>query len=166
MSCDDRNQDLLLLAHGELGGIRRALMEQHLRHCARCQARRRQLGVLSSLIAGEVRPHEMPAWTPRAAHLESTSISAQRLALCVALAILLAVAATAGAVWSPPSWWSFAPWSRQSQTLDTSCQSNAPANIPINPPATPATQPGALPAGSTPISPSACPSTAPPAPRK
>ena len=168
MNCEDRNQDLLLLAHGELGGIRKALVEQHLRRCARCQERRQRYGVLSSVIAGEIRPRQMAPWAPHAASPDSAPLTARRLALCVALAILLAVAATAGAVWSPSSWWGFGPWGKQSQSIDTSCLTNAPGNVPAasNQPTAPPSANRPAPTANVPAAPDACLTHPSPAPSK
>lgn len=56
MKCTDRDSDLLLLSHAELGPLRRGLTKLHLSRCARCQARLRELASVSVLLAQTLGP--------------------------------------------------------------------------------------------------------------
>lgn len=55
MNCSERDQDILLMEHGALGGVRRWSTERHLRHCPRCQERREQHSRVSRLVGATVR---------------------------------------------------------------------------------------------------------------
>lgn len=67
-TCEDLDQDLLLLEHDALGsGPRRWRVEAHLRRCPRCQERRENLGRVSILVAGAIREPDLPLWPPAAA---------------------------------------------------------------------------------------------------
>jgi len=55
MNCTNRDQDILLLEHGALSGMRRWATERHLRVCPRCQERREQQARLSRLVGAAVR---------------------------------------------------------------------------------------------------------------
>jgi len=55
MNCTNRDQDILLLEHGALSGMRRWATERHLRVCPRCQERREQQIRLSRLVGAAVR---------------------------------------------------------------------------------------------------------------
>ncbi|MBD0275696.1 MAG: hypothetical protein ICV73_27680, partial [Acetobacteraceae bacterium] len=55
MNCSERDQDILLLEHDALGGVRRWSTERHLRNCPRCQERREQHARVSRLVGATVR---------------------------------------------------------------------------------------------------------------
>jgi anti-sigma factor RsiW len=103
MSCESRNQDLLLLAHGELGGLRRALLERHLRRCPRCQEQKARYGAVSRAMAAAVRGDALPAWSVPASarEPERARSGALRWALITVLALLLGVAVAGTATWLP-----------------------------------------------------------------
>jgi anti-sigma factor RsiW len=64
MTCQDREQDLLMLAHGELSLWRRLPLLAHLRRCASCRQRRERLADVSVMVAGAIRSAERPPWAP------------------------------------------------------------------------------------------------------
>ena len=64
MTCYDREQDLLLLLHGELPPLRRRLLLAHLSRCSRCRQHKEKLSDVCSLIAGAIRAPDMPPWLP------------------------------------------------------------------------------------------------------
>lgn len=64
MSCTDRDQDLLLLAHGELPLLPRLRLLAHLRRCPRCRQRQADLAGVSAALAGAIRPRGRGPWTP------------------------------------------------------------------------------------------------------
>lgn len=53
-SCEHRDQDLLLLVHGELPWWRRAATRWHLRGCSACRERHERYVALSAHFAGPV----------------------------------------------------------------------------------------------------------------
>ncbi len=106
MSCQDRKQDLLLLAHGALSGPRRTLLDLHLRRCPYCQEQQKSYAVLSQALATAIRPDEMPRWRPPAPPERSASAGRPtHWALAAVLALLVAIAAAAGTVWVPDQPW-------------------------------------------------------------
>jgi anti-sigma factor RsiW len=64
MMCITRDQDILLLAHGELSLRRRIRTQAHLRHCASCRERYRQLENTAHTLAGMVRGPLAAPWSP------------------------------------------------------------------------------------------------------
>lgn len=64
MMCDTREQDLLLLAHGELPLLRRLAVRAHVARCPACRERYARLALVSALLAGGVRGLESPPWSP------------------------------------------------------------------------------------------------------
>ena len=88
MTCLSRDQDLLLLAHGELSLPRRIVTQAHLRRCASCRERYRQLAGASHALAGVARDPLATPWSP-ALNRDSTGFaSGNRLPLLLT-AILL-----------------------------------------------------------------------------
>ena len=63
LKCEDRDQDLLLLVHGELSLLQRGRTLLHLRRCPRCRERQEQLSTVSHLLAGVIRDRD-PATAP------------------------------------------------------------------------------------------------------
>ena len=57
------DQDLLLLAHGELAPGRRLLTQAHVAFCAQCQTRLEKLTGASRLLADAIRGHDLPRWS-------------------------------------------------------------------------------------------------------
>jgi len=117
MSCYDRDQDVLLLVHGELSGPRRLLTQWHVRRCPGCCERHERLHRVSGLMAGAIRSDDgLPTWhtataampfAPIApapsfaawvAHVLTTPLSARQGAVVVSVAFLLALAGVAGAL--------------------------------------------------------------------
>ncbi|HLV78963.1 MAG TPA: zf-HC2 domain-containing protein [Chthonomonadaceae bacterium] len=64
MSCKDRDQELLLLAHGALPPLRRMRLLAHLRSCSPCRARKASLEDVSVALAGAIRPPGSRPWSP------------------------------------------------------------------------------------------------------
>ena len=65
MSCRQSDTDLLLLGLGELGPIARLRTARHLRGCARCRSRTRELTATSRRIARVLAPpHDAPVAGP------------------------------------------------------------------------------------------------------
>ena len=92
MSCDARDQNLLLLIHGELPLLQQSLTKMHLRRCPRCRERQEQLCAVSHLLAGALRERD-PAPVPMAAtrlSVQSPSLWLRR-PLLVSLVLLMAV---------------------------------------------------------------------------
>ncbi len=56
MKCHDRDPELLLFGLGELTPLQHLRVSRHLRGCARCRARQKELASLSGQIAAALRP--------------------------------------------------------------------------------------------------------------
>jgi anti-sigma factor RsiW len=56
MTCQDRDQDLLLYGLGDLSPWERWQVTRHLRSCSRCRARQQELAALSGQIAAALKP--------------------------------------------------------------------------------------------------------------
>jgi len=56
MTCQDRDADLLLLAHGELGFAARVRTRTHVERCPRCRKRIAEFGVVSAALASALGP--------------------------------------------------------------------------------------------------------------
>ena len=82
MTHPERDQDLLLFAHGALPPLRAALTRIHLVRCPECRLRVGQFRAVSHGLAGAIRGPQLPRW----------SFPAAEAALGVATAWLLAVA--------------------------------------------------------------------------
>lgn len=63
MTCEERDQDLLLLTHGELAPLRRLITQRHLLKCSRCRERQARFAVVSAGIQGALRPDLPPRWS-------------------------------------------------------------------------------------------------------
>jgi hypothetical protein len=61
---EERDQSLLLMAHGALPLWSRLTMQLHLRRCAVCRERVAQLAQTSLVLAAEVRGPLLPVWSP------------------------------------------------------------------------------------------------------
>jgi hypothetical protein len=102
MSCHANDPNLVLLAHGELGGPQRLLLEAHLRRCPRCQDQTRRYAAASTAIAGAVRGERLAPWSPPAPDPRSPYHSRPaRWSLAFALLLALASVTAAAALWIP-----------------------------------------------------------------
>lgn len=91
MTCDRRDQELLLLAHGALSLPRSLAVRAHLRRCDFCRQRYTRLAQVSSTLAGALSAANTTPWTP-AWGVARTPPSAFRPRLLLGLsALLLAV---------------------------------------------------------------------------
>ena len=92
MTCTDREQDLLLLAHGRLSAGRRLLIQSHLRRCPQCSERLEQLRLVSGLVADVFRGPDMPSWATQSAARQTLAVSAPvRVFLIAGIALVLFV---------------------------------------------------------------------------
>lgn len=91
MTCDMREQELLLLAHGELPLPRRLATRAHLSRCASCRARYAGMGRVSSVLAGAVRGPEAAPWSPALNRAGNRAGASVPLRLFLARAALLAL---------------------------------------------------------------------------
>ncbi len=64
MVCDKRDQDILLLTHGELSPLRRAFTRAHLRRCSRCRQRKWQFDRTSMALSQAICSPDLPRWMP------------------------------------------------------------------------------------------------------
>jgi anti-sigma factor RsiW len=100
MPCEDRDENLLLLAHGELPALRRGLTRLHLNRCPRCRERQEQLEAVSRVLAGALWRTTAPGGpsAPAARLTQPAGMAARRPspAIVVALAVLLSLMALAG----------------------------------------------------------------------
>ncbi|MEO7715834.1 MAG: hypothetical protein ABIY70_06520 [Capsulimonas sp.] len=86
------DQDILLLAHGELTIWRRIMAQTHFAICPRCQSRFAKLVGVSQLLANAVRDGDLPRWSlpdPREAVRTARIASAWAI-----MALVLLVATT------------------------------------------------------------------------
>ena len=135
MSCERRDQDLLLLTHGELSGLRRPLLEAHLRRCPRCQEQRDRYAAASAAVAGALRGDALPAWRSRADQPAVTLPDSLRWAIVAAVVLLLGTATAAAVVWLPEMAAEKRPAPVHAGTLMNdascgSCHATLPANHP------------------------------------
>lgn len=65
MTCEDRDPDLLLFGLGELPARQHRQVARHLRTCARCRARQKELAAVSVQIAEALRPPAAGSGGPR-----------------------------------------------------------------------------------------------------
>lgn len=63
MRLHSSDQDLLLLAHGELSLGRRVVTQAHVAFCAACQGRLAKLTGASRLLADAIRGRDLPRWS-------------------------------------------------------------------------------------------------------
>jgi anti-sigma factor RsiW len=94
MSCANKDQDILLLVHGELPLLRRLILQAHLSQCRVCKRRMDEFTAASHHIAAAVRDPRMQAWTIGTA--PSVMAAARQLALAKALLITGAIVIAAG----------------------------------------------------------------------
>jgi anti-sigma factor RsiW len=102
--CSD--QDLLLLAHGELSLGRRIVTQAHVAFCLRCQGRLAKLTGASRLLADAIRGRDLPRWSPPGpqgvvAAARTATFLRIGIAILVALSILLTI--QAARVFRPPA---------------------------------------------------------------
>ena len=64
MTCENRDQDLLLLAHGELPLSRRLRVRIHLRRCTACQQRYQRWLSASTALAAVLHKPGAQGWSP------------------------------------------------------------------------------------------------------
>ncbi len=96
MRCHDRDQDLLLLAHGQLPALRRVLTEAHLRRCPRCQECRERFAAVSRLLADTIRGPKLASWSRSTVSTAARRCKERvRWAAAFSLALLLATASVA-----------------------------------------------------------------------
>jgi len=95
MHCTERDQEILLLQHGELGAWQTFWVQRHLAFCPHCQEKQREFAQTSLLLAGAIRQDGgLPAFAMRgAAHTPSTGLRPVFLAT-VATVVALVVAGT------------------------------------------------------------------------
>ncbi|HZT43434.1 MAG TPA: zf-HC2 domain-containing protein [Chthonomonadaceae bacterium] len=120
MNCTDRDQDLLLLAHGELSPLRRLRLLAHLRRCPRCRARQASLAGVSAALAGAIRPPGKGPWSPPSMAVPSGGLSVLGLWLLV-----LMVVGVLG-VLSVEVWHSAHLREARSSSADVGCAPNLP----------------------------------------
>ena len=84
MTCDPRDQELLLLAHGELPVGRRLRLQAHLRRCPQCRARFDEFVNTSVALAAALRDPNATTWRP-----DRPRSPRLPLALLAALALLM-----------------------------------------------------------------------------
>ena len=92
MTCDDRDSDLLLMAHGELDLARRTRTRLHVQRCARCQKRIGEFGLVSAAFAATLGPSS--AERPKVANSRpaSTPQSMGGIVLVSALVVVIGIA--------------------------------------------------------------------------
>ena len=64
MNCNDYQQDILLLVHGEIGFAQRIRVVAHLSVCPACREERAKLDMVSRVIGSAIRLPDMPTWMP------------------------------------------------------------------------------------------------------
>ena len=82
----DRDQDLLMFAHGELAFLPALRLQRHLSGCPDCRRRLAALNTVSAGFAGVIGSRRGP-WTPRRITSRDSLITAALLAATVALVI-------------------------------------------------------------------------------
>ncbi len=66
MHCTERDQEILLLQHGELGAWQRFRVRRHIAFCPHCQEKQREFAQTSLLLAGAIRQGgNLPAFALR-----------------------------------------------------------------------------------------------------
>lgn len=78
VTCEDLDQDLLLLEHDALSGPRRWRAQAHLRRCPRCQERREHFARVSCLMAGAIREPDLRPWVSPEAGRQAAAGAAYR----------------------------------------------------------------------------------------
>ncbi len=89
MTHPERDQDLLLLAHGALSPLQTALTRRHLAHCPDCRQRLNQFQATSHGLAGAIRGGQLPRWSFPAAGASLGVAAAWLLALAVLVVLLV-----------------------------------------------------------------------------
>lgn len=64
MKCFERDQDILLMVHGELPVLRKYVVASHINRCPRCQEKRSEFSRVSKQIASAIRSSNraLPKW--------------------------------------------------------------------------------------------------------
>ena len=94
MTCDERDQELLLLAHGALSLPRRLIAQAHLQRCAACRKRyNRLMQVSSALSAALGTPARIP-WSPAWKSAGSRGVTLGGWLLAVSSLLLIVLTAT------------------------------------------------------------------------
>jgi len=92
MKCRGQEEELLLLYHGEVSGLRRWLLERHVYTCPRCQERLEEFSSVSALVAASIREPDLKTWIPPANSYAGTapaSIPQSRIVAALAVFALL-----------------------------------------------------------------------------
>ena len=89
MTHPERDQDLLLLAHGALPPPKAVLTRLHLARCPDCRRRLDQLQAASHGLAGAIRGPQLPRWSFPTAGAVVGVATAWMLAAVVLLVVLL-----------------------------------------------------------------------------
>lgn len=94
MNCTNGDQDLLLLAHGELSPLRGTIVQAHVSRCPRCQERMEQFVAVSRHVARAVRGTNSAVWTfpQRPARRRSRALLWIPIGVALAAAVLTGVA--------------------------------------------------------------------------
>ena len=108
MHCTERDQDLLLLQHGELSPWHAFWVERHLHTCPHCQEKQNEFARTSLLVAGAIRqdggmpPFVLPGSTPKLAPISpSLFVATPKAYRPVFLAVVTVIAALiAGGVYT------------------------------------------------------------------
>ena len=89
MNMHPQDQNLLLLAHGELSFGHGALLQAHLLLCPRCRQRVARFRSTSHVVGNAIRGPGLPAWPgpPAAALLALQSVAGWLLVLAVTLSL-------------------------------------------------------------------------------
>jgi len=114
MTCDDRDSDLLLMAHGELGPVRQARTRLHVQRCPRCRKRIGEFNLVSAAFAATLGPTaaERPL-TPSARPTSTAPTSGSLLVILGLLAViggaLFFVIRSAVSLAPQPQYYSYTP---------------------------------------------------------
>ena len=89
MTCENREKDILLLAHGELDPWRRVLVKGHLRRCESCRRTLKEMRSVSGALGNVLCDPALPAWSSEGGFSGASSSapwsSATRLVVIAAL---------------------------------------------------------------------------------
>ncbi len=119
MNCANRDQDLLLIAHGQLSLFKSFLVRLHLRGCSACRKRLAEMSYTSALMSSVVR--DEPAIALPQHVMKRTTELVKRRALWSLLSILLFLVLGASVVVSAVR----SAKSAQTSVVDPNCQTSA-----------------------------------------
>jgi anti-sigma factor ChrR (cupin superfamily) len=91
MNIHSQDQDLLLLAHGELSNVMRLKTQIHVVFCSVCRRRLEKMEGASRLLADTIRESDLGRWNLPTPH---GAVAAARTATLWSAAIILAIALT------------------------------------------------------------------------